>query len=339
MEKDLTVVSSGQVMTMLQRMMEKMEQDKQELKREREQDKQEMNTRMDQMNTSIGNIKKEIVQTSNRLYFVEEAIKRSSRTSSRSTSRATTVTKIPDGTEQQSTTPLPQLRSKRIFTPATRYKHEDLETLLQGMEINNKMLLSAGDMRSNESSKIIREEFEVESELQPVHGPLDSVSVSTPRNAIDGQVTELETKQFTHFESHNVGFQDTPDGVSLELPVVDSLVLLEVVSSETQESQVDAQCLTISLNEDSPVQVCNTTFLEIKSAAVLLDFSKLQRDFRCDGPETQVGWEVFQFFSTLLGKKDVSGLERVSHVWKPLFLLVYDSLPLDEFLMLQSLQF
>jgi len=93
------------------------------------------------------------------------------------------------------------------------------------------------------------------------------------------------------------------------------------------------------LNEDSPVQVFNATFKEIKSAAVLLDFSKLQRDFGCDGPETQVSWEVFQFFSTLLGKKDVSGLERVSHVWKPLFLLVYDSLPLDEFLMLQLLQF
>jgi hypothetical protein len=83
---------------------------------------------------------------------------------------------------------------------------------------------------------------------------LKSVSVSTPRNAIDGQVTELETKQFTHFESHNIGCQDTPGGVSPELPVVDSLVLLEVVSSETQESQVDAQYLTISLNPGSSVQ-------------------------------------------------------------------------------------
>jgi hypothetical protein len=228
-----------------------------------------------------------------------------------------------------------------MFTPGTTSENEGLETLLRGMEIDNKMPLSTGDVRSNESSKIIREEFEVKSELQPVHGPLDSVSVSTPRNAIDGQVTELESKQFTHFESHNIGCQDTPGSVSPELPVVDSLVLLEVVSSETQESQVDAQCLTISLNEDSPVQVFNATFKEIKSAAVLLDFSKLQMDFGCDGPdtETQVSWEVFQFFSTLLGKKDVSGLERVSHVWKPLFLLVYDSLPLNEFLMLQSLQF
>jgi hypothetical protein len=120
-----------------------------------------------------------------------------------------------------------------------------------------------------------------------------------------------------------------PDGVPSELSVVDSLDFLEVVPSETQKSQVDAECLTISLNED----------MEIKSAAVFLDFSKPQRDFGCDGPETQVSWEVFQFFSTLLGKKDVSGLERVSHVWKPLFLLVYDSLPLNEFLMLQSLQF
>jgi hypothetical protein len=300
------------------------------------------------LDLNCGNgVKKEIAQTSNRLYFVEEAMKRSSRTSSRSTSRATsptaaagipTVTRIPDGTEQQSTTPLPQLRSKRIFTPATTYEHEDLETLLQGMGINNEMLLSAGDMRSNESSEIIREEFEVKSVLQPVHGPLDSVSVSTPRNAIDGQVTELESKQFTHFESHNIGCQETPGGVSPELPVVDSLALLEVVSSETQKSQVGAQCLTISLNEDIPVQVLNAS-LEINSAAVLLDFSKLQRDFGCDGPETQVSWEVFQFFSTLLGKKDVSGLERVSHVWKPLFLLVYDSLPLHEFWMLQSLQF
>jgi predicted phosphoribosyltransferase len=48
MEKDSTEVSSGQVMTMLQRMMEKMEQGK-----------QEMNTRMDQMNTTIVNIKDE----------------------------------------------------------------------------------------------------------------------------------------------------------------------------------------------------------------------------------------------------------------------------------------
>jgi hypothetical protein len=194
MEKDSTEVSCGQVMSMFQRMMEKMEQDK-----------QEMNKRMDQMNTSIenikdevGGVKKEIVQTSNRLYFVEEAIKRSSRRSSRSTSRATsptaaagvpTVTRISNAIEQQIATLIPELRSKRMFTPGTTSENEGLETLLRGMEIDNKMPLSTGDVRSNESSKIVREEFEVKSELQPVHGPLDSVSVSTPRNAIDGQVT------------------------------------------------------------------------------------------------------------------------------------------------------
>ena len=184
-----------------------------------------MNTRMDQdykdltkyIKEEFGGVKKEIVQTSNRLYFVEEAMKRSSRTSSRTTSRATsptaaagmpTVTRIPDGTEQQSTTPLPQLRSKRIFTPATTYKHEDLETLLQGMEINNKMLLSKGDMRSEESSKVFREE--VKSELQPVHGPLISVSISALRNAIDAQDTKIESERFTDFESHNTGCQNSP---------------------------------------------------------------------------------------------------------------------------------
>jgi hypothetical protein len=67
-----------------------------------------------------------------------------------------------------------------------------------------------------------------------------------------------------------------------------------------------------------------------KKCDVFLDFSKLQRDFECDGPETQVSWEVFQFFSALLRKKDVSGLERVSHVWKPLFLLVYEFLVLQK---------
>jgi hypothetical protein len=61
------------------------------------------------------------------------------------------------------------------------------------MEINNKMLLSKGDMKSEESSKVIREE--VKSELQPVHGPLISVSISTPRDAIDAQDTEIQDRQ------------------------------------------------------------------------------------------------------------------------------------------------
>jgi hypothetical protein len=335
MEKDSTEVSSGQVMSMLQKMMEKMEQEN----TKRDQDYKDLTK---YIKDEVAGVKKEIVQTSNRLYFVEEAMKRSSRTSSRTTSRATsptaagipTITKISDGMEQQSTTPLPQMRSKRMFTLGTTYEHEGLEILLRGMEINNKMPLSKRDMRSKESSKVIHEE----SELQPVHGPLISVSISTPRDASDVQDTEIESKQFTKFESHNTGCQDSPGGVLPELSVVvvDSLDLLEVVSSETQKSQVDTQCLTISLNEDIPVQVFDATFLETKSAAVFLDLSRFQKDF--DGPETQVSWEAFQFFSTLLGKKDVSGLERVSHVWKPLFLLVYDSL-LKEFWMLQSLQF
>ena len=93
----------------------------------------------------------EIVQTNNRLYFVEEAIKKSSKTSSKTTSRATSptaaagippVTRIQNAIEQQITTPLPKLRSERMFTPGTTYEHEGLETLLQAMEINNKMLLT-----------------------------------------------------------------------------------------------------------------------------------------------------------------------------------------------------
>ena len=115
-----------------------------------------------------------------------------------------------------------------MFTPATTYKHEDLETLLQGMEINNKMLLSKGDMRSEESSKVFREEFK--SELQPVHGPLISVSISAPCDAIDAQDIKIESERFTDFESHNTGCQDSPGGVLPELSVVvvDSLDLLEL---------------------------------------------------------------------------------------------------------------
>jgi hypothetical protein len=94
----------------------------------------------------------EIVQTNNRLYFVEEAIKKSSKTSSKITFSATSptaaaagippVTRIPNAIEQQITTPLPKPRSERMFTPGTTYEHEGLETLLQAMEINNKMLLT-----------------------------------------------------------------------------------------------------------------------------------------------------------------------------------------------------
>jgi hypothetical protein len=64
---------------------------------------------MEQVNEKTNGLEKEFVQTSNRLYFMDEAIKKSSRTSSRTTFRATsptaagipTVTRIPDRIEQK----------------------------------------------------------------------------------------------------------------------------------------------------------------------------------------------------------------------------------------------
>jgi hypothetical protein len=213
MEKDSTEVTSGQVMSMFQRMMEKMEQDKQELKREREQDKQEMNTRMDHIKDEVGGVKKEIAQTSNRLYFVEEAMKRSSRASSRSTSRATsptaaagipTVTRIPDGIEQRIATPLPQLRSKRIFTPATTYKHEDLKTLLQNIEIDEKMPVRKGDRRETIFDEVSRGGQKVTELQDHVVLQTDSFSNIVLRDLTLDQVLVFYRKVYNYDMQHVV---------------------------------------------------------------------------------------------------------------------------------------
>jgi hypothetical protein len=198
MEKDSTEMSSGQVMTMFQRIMDKMEQDKQEL------------------NEKINGLDKDIVQTSNRLYFVEEAIKKSSRTSSRTTSRATsptaaagipTVTRILDGTEKQNTTSLPHLRSKRIFTPATTYKHEDLETLLQNIEIGEKMLSRKGDRRETIFDEVSRGGQKVTELQDHVVLQTDSFSNIVLKDLTLDQVLVFYRNMWLRFPNYSLGCQ------------------------------------------------------------------------------------------------------------------------------------
>ena len=61
--------ANSQVLTMLQKMMERMEQDKHELN-------ERINHIYSDIKDEVNGVKKGIIQTSNRLYYVEEAIKK-----------------------------------------------------------------------------------------------------------------------------------------------------------------------------------------------------------------------------------------------------------------------
>jgi hypothetical protein len=107
---------------------------------------------------------------------------------------------------------------------------------------------------------------------------------------------------------------------------------LEIIPTVTHQILSDVQSVSKFLSDDFPVQVLNFYFLETAT--------KLHKDSGSCGRERQVNLELlFQFWPTSRGKRDAGCLEKVSHIWKPLFLLLYDSLALNTLLMLDCLEF
>jgi hypothetical protein len=141
--------ANSQMMNMIRQLMEK--------------NMLQLNEKMDQNRKDLKDVADHL---SDRLSIVEETIKKTcSRTSSRATSRATspvagmgapTVTRIQDLTDTQLSTPIPKLGSKRMFTPTTTYKQQDLETLLQNIEIDTKIPQRRGERRETVYGEVTR---------------------------------------------------------------------------------------------------------------------------------------------------------------------------------------
>jgi hypothetical protein len=70
-----------------------------------------------------------------------------------------------DHTDTQLSTPIPKLGSKRMFTPTTTYKQQDLETLLQNIDIDTKIPQRRGERRETVYGEVTRSVQQV-AELQ-----------------------------------------------------------------------------------------------------------------------------------------------------------------------------
>jgi hypothetical protein len=146
-----------------------------------------------------------------------------------------------------------------------------------------------------------------------------------------GQVSQEQTVRVDSSDFSEVDSSDTHESGFSEFQEVEP-VDLTIIPTVTHQIRSDVQSLSKFLSDDFPVQVLNSYFLETAT--------KLHKDSGNCGRERQVNLELlFQFWPTSRGKRDAGCLEKVSHIWKPLFLLLYDSLALNTLLMLDCLEF